>query len=144
MKRSTNNGAELAEGYWDQYWKYSETLRNWLVVYGIAGAVPLMLGSKEIVTTQLPFEVRKIAAWLFFIGVMMQVLLALLNKVINWYMSRGNDTQDPADAERFRSTLRFRFSKNVLNLFEIDIAVDAGTIALYLIAMYHIISNLTP
>ena len=67
------------QGHFDYYMKYSEALRNWIVVYGVGGVVLLhdegeAIGQDLIAGIAVPF----------FIAVFAQVVTASVNKWDHW------------------------------------------------------------
>ena len=68
--------------HFDYYMKYSESLRNWLIVYGVGG-IALLYKEGE---TFCKDQVVKIAI-LLLVAVFSQVLVAFFNKWDNWLVN---------------------------------------------------------
>jgi len=109
-----------AKGYFEQYWRYCSSLRNWFVAYGIGGCI-LFVSDKAELFQQITLERKRFVVITFLVGVIAQVFLAGLNKWIHWYIYWGKED------EGFRQTWRYKASDWISTQFWIDIVVDLIT-----------------
>jgi len=70
-------------GEWPAYNSYNNTLRAWFVAFGV-GVPATFLINEDLVKYISPETGNPDIVVLFFIGVGAQVLMAFLNKTINW------------------------------------------------------------
>lgn len=70
------------------------------------------------------------------VGVVLQILLTFLNKVVHWFTYYGENLK------YFQRTLRYKWSVKIVEWFSIDIVVDFLTIIFYSIAVIIFIKNL--
>ena len=109
-----------AKDYFEQYWRYCSSLRNWFVAYGIGGCI-LFLSDKSELFQKMAFKQKRAVVIAFLIGVIAQVLLAGLNKCIHWHIYWGKEDQ------RFRKTWYYKVSFFLSTKFCIDMAIDLTT-----------------
>jgi hypothetical protein len=81
------------EANFSVYVEYMKTLRIWLVAYGIGGPV-LFITQSSISTKILESGYARWIVVLFFIGVIFQIIIAILNKYVNWYLYCYADSKD--------------------------------------------------
>ena len=117
-------GRQEALGYFDQYWKHSTALRNWFVVYGV-GALALVVTHDSLFPQ---ITAKKILIGSIIVGIALQILLALLNKIVHWYVFWGKNLK------KFQDTKCYRKCKWISEKFEIDITIDVLTIIAYGVA----------
>ncbi len=115
--------------YFEQYWRYCLALRNWLVAFGV-GLCMLVMSDRVSLPGYISDSTKKAIVALAFIGVLLQIILVFLNKVIHWYVYSGTE------CPKFQETKRYRFSDRLSECFWLDIGVDVLTIAIYLWAGY--------
>ena len=126
--------AEAAE-YFKAYEDYSKTLRTWLVAYGIGGPV-LFLTNERISQTVLQAGNPRLIAGLFLAGVILQVLLAAINKTAMWicyYSHDKEDDQEEEDSDPWWCELAHWVSKQ----FWLDLTFDTASLAAFTIATWH-------
>ena len=126
MSTSESGRKPESEGYLSAYHGYATTLRTWLVGYGI--------GCPAIILTQEPLrEVVWAASWnglltlLFLAGVLSQVVLAVVNKSVNWhlyYHYYRKERAIPTAGTKIEETRLYRFS----NWFPFDLILDTVSI----------------
>ncbi len=106
-------------GNYQQYNEYNKILRSWFVAFG-AGGPAVFLVNKEVRDRLIETGQFGSVVELFLWGVAAQVVIAFLNKLINWYGDSDGDTE-------YEKTRRYRYSKTLLNWFWLDIAADLFT-----------------
>ncbi|MBN1126873.1 MAG: hypothetical protein JXA82_17865 [Sedimentisphaerales bacterium] len=117
----------ISKEYFDQYWKYTSTLRQWFVAFGIGGAVILLTGPSDLLTKIGSCAVK----WLFgmlSLGILSQVFISGLNKYVHWWIYWGNEN------EEFRTTLCYRLAEQISVMFLIDIIADIISFVAFAIA----------
>lgn len=108
-----------AKEYHDSYTEFSKTLRAWMVAYGAGG--PILVVSQSHLWSKLEDAPNaKILAILFFLGVLLQVLSALIYKWAMWerYLVVGNEKVDS-----WTNCVASYLSKQ----YWIDVVVDIGS-----------------
>ena len=119
--------AELAGEYYRVYEHYAHLLRTWLVAYGIGGPV-ILLTRPEIWMKNISPGYAKFVGVLFLVGVVLQVLLALINKTVAWICYYGGTK------ETCKPKWWYKCAYRVSEMFLIDFIVDLLTIVLFSIA----------
>lgn len=109
-----------AKDYFEQYWRYCSSLRNWFVAYGIGGCV-LFISDKAQIFQKLSINVKATVVISFIIGVAAQVILAFLNKWIHWCIYRGEDDED------FSKGRWCKYAESLSSCFLIDLVIDLIT-----------------
>lgn len=133
---SSNSQESLdAKDYFEQYWRYCSSLRNWFVAYGIGGCI-LFLSDKAKVFQGLTNTKRTIIVIFFLVGVIAQIVLAFFNKWIHWYIYWGKEKIE------FQETKRYKVANYLSSIFEIDVAVDMITFATFVVATIVLIAEL--
>ena len=111
--------------HFEVYQEYAKVLRAWLIAFGIGGPVVLLtqdsVRQPVVDSGQAPYIVR-----LFLAGVALQVVLALINKVTNWYVY---DARSHGQSSCWHS-----LCERVSNWFFIDVVVDLATVILFAIS----------
>jgi len=113
--------------YFEQYWRYCSSLRNWFVAYGIAGSI-LLLTDKSKIFEQIGSKEKTLILIFFVVGVVSQIMLAFINKVIHWYIYWGSED------EEFTNTRICKASYYLSECFWIDILADVITFLAFGIA----------
>lgn len=119
----------------EQYWRYCSALRNWFVAYGIGGCV-LFISDKAKIFQELSVKTKAIVVIAFLSGVVVQIILAGLNKWIHWYMYWGRENKD------FSITRRYKFSEKLSSCFMVDLVIDFITFSAFTIATVTLIKAL--
>ena len=132
MSTSESGKKPESEGYLSAYHGYATTLRTRLVGYGI--------GCPAIILTQEPLrEAIWAASWngllisLFLAGVLFQVVLAAVNKCVNWllyYHYYRKERGIPKAGTKIEETRLYRFS----NWFPFDLALDTVSILCFAVS----------
>lgn len=71
------------QDYFERYWRYCSSLRNWFVAYGIGGCV-LFISDNAQIFQKLSINTKVTVVISFIIGVAAQLILAFINKWIHW------------------------------------------------------------
>lgn len=116
-------------GHYAAYEEHTKTLRTWLVAYGIGA--PVLILSQDQVWKQLAMTgLLPCIASLFLIGVVLQVVLAALNKSAMWACYNVTINKD------FENTRAYRLGAKVAGLYWIDLVCDLSSMILFGIATY--------
>jgi hypothetical protein len=116
-------------GYYAVYEEHARTLRTWLVAYGIGG--PVLILSQEAIWKQITkMGSLPLVAKLFLAGVVLQVVLAAVNKSAMWALYCGE-----VDLE-YAKTKRYKFGSWLSEKYIIDLALDLSSMVLFAWATY--------
>jgi hypothetical protein len=116
-------------GYYAVYEEHARTLRTWLVAYGIGG--PVLILSQEAVWKQITkIGSLPLIAKLFLGGVVLQVVLAAVNKSAMWALYCGE-----VDRE-YAKTKRYKVGSWLSERYIIDLALDLSSMVLFAWATY--------
>ena len=116
-----------AEAYFRVYEEHMRTLRAWFVAYGVGGPV-LFVTQQGFANAIIRSGESKLIGVLFLLGVLFQVLIALLNKWVNWGLYYYED--DPTST---RGRVH-DFCESVSGQVWVDIAADALSLLLFTLA----------
>lgn len=119
----------LQDEYFDAYKEHSKTLRTWLVAYGIGA--PVLFVTNATVAAKFTAAPPAVSIASFFLaGVVVQVLLAVLNKSVNWasYYAEGHTDASPK--------WLFAAARWVCDQFWIDLVLDLVSLVLFAIATW--------
>jgi len=116
-----------AKEYFEVYWNYCSALRNWFVVFGVGGCI-LFVSDKAVIFKECNKPIKIAIVISFISGVVLQILLAMLNKWIHWYIYWGEENQD------FQESLIYQIAECVSTWFWIDVLIDLLTIIAFGIA----------
>lgn len=125
----------ITKDYFEQYWRYCSSLRNWFVAYGIGGCV-LFISDNAQIFQKLSINTKVTVVISFIIGVAAQVILAFLNKWIHWCIYGGEEDDD------FRQGRWYKYAKILSLRFEIDLVVDLITFVAFAVATVSLILGL--
>ncbi len=130
---ATDRDGDAAQEHFDVYTEYANTLRVWLVSYGIGA--PVLLFTNELFSERvLDSGSARLVAILFLSGVGAQVFLALLNKNAMWACYYGSDNPS------FKATRRYKLADWLSRQYWIDLVLDAGTFLLFGIATWRAVA----
>ncbi len=121
------NQREAGSEYFEQYWRYASSLRQWFVAFGVGAAVILVTGKSELFA-RLGARRTRLVLLLLGAGILAQILISGLNKLIHWYVYRGEEDED------FQSTRRYRLANWMSRQFCIDVSLDTLTFATFVAA----------
>lgn len=113
-----------AKEYHSAYAEGSRMFRTWLIAYGVGGPV-LFLTQGGICLKIINSGEAAMIVYLFLFGVFLQVMIALINKWINWILYAY------ADSSERKSSIKeeiYGFADIVSEQFWLDIAADLGSI----------------
>ncbi|MBW8042467.1 MAG: hypothetical protein FVQ85_21075 [Planctomycetes bacterium] len=116
-----------AKEYFEVYWSYCSALRNWFVVFGVGGCI-LFVSDKAAIFKEFNKPIKIAIVISFISGVALQILLAMLNKWIHWYIYWGEENQD------FQESRLYQIAERVSTWFWIDVSIDLLTIIAFGIA----------
>lgn len=132
---STSESFEAKE-YFEQYWRYCAAVRNWLVAFGVGSCVLLISEKAGIFKEVCEQEKIDIVLWLL-VGVIAQILLAILNKYIHWCVYWGMEN------EKFGKSWCYKIAEKMSRCFWIDVLADVLTIIAYTVAIWKMFGGLT-
>lgn len=134
---SLQTAVEEREEFYKAYEEHSKTLRTWLVAYGV-GAPVLFFTNEQLAQSfaRAPEAVR-ISAF-FLGGVVLQVVLAAVNKTVNWAAYFA--LRRPGEA----TGRRFRVARWIAEQFWIDLLIDALSLVAFGFATWWSVSLLMP
>lgn len=116
-----------AKEYFEQYWRYCAAVRNWLVGFGVGSCI-LLVSEKSGIFKDVSHEKKgNILIWLM-IGIVVQIVLALVNKYIHWCVYWGMESKE------FRKSIWYRAANRVSRWFLIDVCADVFSIVAFIIA----------
>jgi hypothetical protein len=121
--------SEVGEGHYAAYEEHARTLRTWLVAYGIGGPV-LILSQAEVWKRLAASGSLRLIASLFLSGVVLQVVLAAVNKSAMWACYYGE--LEPA----YKSTRRYKIGLWLSERYLIDFLFDIAGMFLFAYATY--------
>jgi len=121
-RRSNLMASAESDSYYKVYEEYAKSVRTWFIAYGI-GAPVLVLGNdklwKQLVSDNLLLPI----ALLFIGGGVAQILIAMINKWMNWQNFHIEfQSKTAANYEWYD-----RFTKWLTRQFWIDIVFDIGS-----------------
>ena len=124
QRRKRSKDRDEASLFLAMYSDYSRTLRAWLVAYGIGGPV-LFLTQEHINSKVAESGQGRWIVYLFLAGVSLQILIALINKWVNWYLYAYEDQDE--DAQPWH----YRVASWICDKFYIDIVCDIGSVVAF-------------
>lgn len=112
----------------DDYWRYSATLRNWLIAYGAGGLV--FVTQHQLLADENRQTLAMWTAGCFLAGVALQVFLVFANKLISYgtykKTKRNEDSQhDPG--EHVKPSRSQIIADKISSCFWIDVVIDILT-----------------
>lgn len=120
--------------YLNQYWRYASVLKNWFIGYGI-GMLLLFINKPDFFIS-IPQE-KRIAIFIWVLAaVFSQVLIALVNKITQYYVYRG------AVDSKTKTRFYYKWSYKISCWFWIDLLADLITLVAYAWATIQIIINI--
>ncbi|MDH3614528.1 MAG: hypothetical protein OES10_14770 [Gammaproteobacteria bacterium] len=125
-----------SDGHYKVYEEHMKTLRAWFVAYGVGGPV-LFITQKDFAASLVDSGLSKLVGVLFLIGVLLQALVALFNKWVNWGLYFYDDDEDnPGDSSEEEAAPRRlqKFCENYSSKVWVDIAADIATLILFSVA----------
>ena len=123
--------------YFGNYAEYTKALRAWLVAYGIGGPV-LFFTNKDASEKLSQSNDFNCVIILFVIGVVVQVILAFINKWASWHLYKGSIDPD------HKETCIYRIWSKVNNQSWIDLILDMTSLVVFYIASMMVFNVLLP
>jgi hypothetical protein len=139
---ATSRGPDYAEGAYKAYEDYAKTLRTWLVAFG-AGVPALIIGNATLWSTLDRAGALTHIGAIFLAGASLQIILAFINKIINW-VNYTSELEGIPDAKRIGYK---KLCHNMGDYFIIDVMFDVITIALFMYgagAVFYSLAAATP
>ena len=127
---------DAAVGYYGNYQEYNKLLRTWFVAFGIGG--PALLYSKPELLQDLSETDRSRIVWAFLLGSAIQVLLALINKIVSW-VEHHYQLKRAKNLTLGRNLIE-RICISLDTQFWIDVLFDLISAALFAYAMFQLAS----
>jgi len=121
--------------HFNNYADYSRTLRAWLVAYGIGGPV-LVVTNKELLLKVAASDSADIIIFAFLLGVVLQILLAFINKWAAWYMYSG------AGDKEYQEGRTYRFWFFINRQTWLDFSIDIVSVFSFMYATWRVLSIL--
>jgi hypothetical protein len=121
--------ATEASAHYEVYAEHSRTLKAWLVGYGVA--VPaIILNQKDLWEKLANSGNIECIAMLFITGVLLQVVISVINRMIMWISYYGNHSPE------FKKMIVYVISEKLTHYYLIDLIFDLLTTATYTYATY--------
>jgi len=146
MKPKKNNVRKFArkqttydsKGHFEEYANYSKSLRYWFLVFGI-GAIVLLVTNKDLFSHMKHSATIGLVVCLF-LGVILQILLTLLNKYVQWNLYEHTLDHDPDEDKAVEDTLACK----IANMIWIDLIIDCLTILFFSVAVIWFLFSFFP
>jgi hypothetical protein len=116
-----------ASDYWQSYERFSTSVRNWLIAYGVGG--PVLLVSQDSVAARVLASGQ--VAWIggfFLAGVLLQVVKGIAYRTTSWYGIESTQTPES------HTTWQMRVSQWINGAVWLEVLCDVVTIALFAVA----------
>ena len=121
MSEDQGQNTETPEELFEQYWRYATHLRTWFIAFGVGALV--LLTRSDVVVSKMPDASKRCVVVLLGIGLFLQVLLALVNKLVHYWAYRHCVVYHPK--------WYHEAAKRVSSWFLIDLVVDVATLGVY-------------
>jgi hypothetical protein len=119
--------------HFENYADYSRTLRAWLVAYGIGGPV-LFVTNDKVSERVAKSGYADLIILFFLVGVLLQIVLATVNKWGAWHMYRG-----AGDLE-YQQTWRYKFWGWINEQSWIDFWIDLASLMVFMLATWKVLN----
>jgi len=119
----------------DKYTEYNKVLRAWFVAFGVGGPA-LFLVSDAVRNRLIDTGEMRTVVILFLLGATIQIVIAFINKIINWYLHYSSDKE-------FILTRRYRWSETVSGWFWLDIWADILTFSAFGCGIWRVFAAFT-
>ena len=127
------NKTRADSGFYESYAHFSRTLRAWLVAYGVG--VPVLLVSQEFIAKAIiKSGTGELITWLFFVGVAIQVLAALLYKYSMAYLYSAEVEPE------LNGTWRVKIAEWLSNAVWLEALFDLVSIALFVCGTFMVVT----
>lgn len=119
----------------EKYTEYNKILRSWFVAFGVGGPA-IFLVNDDVRTKLIEKGEIENVVFLFLLGATVQISIAFINKVINWYVHQGNDKD-------FQKTKRYKLSEIITHWFWLDVVADLLTFGAFGCAVWKVFTAFT-
>jgi len=113
-----------AKEYFSAYSEGAKMLRAWFIAYGVGGPV-LFLTQEGISSRILESGQANFIVYLFLAGVLFQVVIALINKWVNWILYAY---ANPSDKKSRTQKTSYEVADVISEQFWLDMLADLGSI----------------
>lgn len=131
MEKFKIRESSTAKEHFDVYWRYCSSLRNWFVAFGVGGCI-LFISDKAKIFQEVSQPIKVTIVVFFIVGVIVQIVLALINKWTQWHVYWGEENVD------FQKTYRYKIFYKISNWFWIDMLADVVTVVAFAIATVNV------
>ena len=130
-----------SDDMFSQYSYYSSILRNWFIVFGVGGLV-FLVNQKALLENLGSAKSTVISFFMW--GVIIQIGLALLNKVIHWFTYWGEEIKEANSKLKLPGHIYnffYIWSDKVCSWFWLDMFADITTLVLFYKATSLLLNN---
>lgn len=127
MANNNEGNPNGAREHFEIYWRYASVLRNWLVAFGVGGCI-LFVSDKAKIFQDVCHHKKVWIIASFMIGVIAQIVLALINKWTQWSLYRGEEKT------AYQKTWMYKIADQISEKFWIDVLADLVTVIAFAIA----------
>ena len=90
--------------YFEPYSHFARALRIWFIAYGVGGPIAIF-SNGAVLEKLIAAKTLRPAVWLFFTGMAIQVLMAIIWRTSMWYQYLAEDTPKLKQTKRYRVSL---------------------------------------
>ena len=124
LEKNPDKIEQEATDYHSAYSEGAKMLRAWFIAYGVGGPV-LFLTQEGISLKILESGRAAFVVYLFLAGVSFQVVIALINKWVNWFLYAY---ADPSEKKSWIQKTFYEVADVISEQFWLDILADVGSI----------------
>jgi len=125
------------EGHFKTYQEYNLILRAWFVSFGVAAPI-IFLTNEDLYQKIIKLkDIWPCILYLFLIGLFLQVIIAFVNKTMNWHIYYGMEEKG------HKNSCWYKASKWISNKYIIDFTIDLLTIMAFSWATVRLVFSLT-
>lgn len=126
MSTDAKSSSREESGFYAAYAGFAKILRNWLIAYGV-GCPVILLSNETIYKSLKETNCVCTAAVLFGIGVVSQLVAAMLYKTAMWWLYVGEVDTD------FRERARYKSADWLSEQYWLEIVFDGVSIIFYVV-----------
>lgn len=119
----SDNINEGSKDYLELYKQYTANLRSWFVIYGVGGIVLFASNTETFGNSSRCTKARIASA--FLVAVLVQVIVACINKYINLYLAFGEENP------KYKEHKFYKIADKTSNHVWIDVVADVFSILLF-------------
>lgn len=123
-------------GFYEAYAGFANNLRIWLLAYGI-GAPVVLLSNEHAWKAIVDSEQGKFLAILFFAGVALQIIAAVMYKTAMWFLYMGELKKS------YRKTKMYKAADYLSENYLIESGIDVATIVIFGVASFNVVRAIT-